>query len=103
MHRDILHSRSIVARAPPRPLDGLPYPAQSAHIAMPKSFLTLMFDPALEQAVRCLWRVLSEAGACPPADQRHRPHITLVGYELDDIARCIEPLQALCQRHAPMP
>jgi 2'-5' RNA ligase len=69
---------------------------------MPKSFLTLIFDDGLEQAVHRLCRILSDAAICPPIDQRHRPHVTLAGFEVADAARCTKPLEELCRRRAPI-
>jgi 2'-5' RNA ligase len=70
---------------------------------MPKAFLTLIFDAHLEQAVRDLGRVLADAGICRPPEERHRPHVTLGGFDVADAACLAEPLQQLCSRQGPMP
>jgi 2'-5' RNA ligase len=70
---------------------------------MPKSFFTLILDAELEQGVIRLRRTLSDAGIGQPPELRHRPHVTLAGFDLADPSRCVEPLRHLCSRHAPVP
>jgi 2'-5' RNA ligase len=70
---------------------------------MSKSFFTLIFDDDLEQHVRRFGQVLAKAGIDGPPEERHRPHVTLAGFDLADAACCAGPLQQLCSRRKPMP
>lgn len=49
-------------------------------------FLTLYFDAATEEAVQKFWHKLVEAGLDVNQLYRHRPHITLSAYDVEDVA-----------------
>lgn len=70
---------------------------------MPKAFLTLIFDAQLENGVRRYWQLLAAAGLTIQNDQKHRPHITLAGFDLADPQTCGEPLRQFALRFRPLP
>jgi 2'-5' RNA ligase len=70
---------------------------------MPKTFLTLIFDPELERNVRELREVLASAGIYRDPVDRHRPHITIDGLEIAEPHSMGERLREVCSRYAPLP
>ncbi len=50
-------------------------------------YLTLRFDAATEEAVRGLWRRIASTSIDVAGLTGHRPHVTLVGYEVDRAER----------------
>ena len=70
---------------------------------MPKVFLTFVFDSQLEQGVRQFWQLLAEAGLTAQNEQKHRPHITLAGFDLADPQMCVKPLSEFVLHYRQLP
>jgi 2'-5' RNA ligase len=70
---------------------------------MARSFFTLIFDPGLEGRVQRFRQLLYGAGIGAAPETRHRPHITLGGFDLADPASSAEPLRKLCSQWKPFP
>lgn len=62
---------------------------------MPSIFLTLILDDNADKQVRAWWDALAKAGLLDPKAPRHRPHITLSGYETADVDAYVHRLQEL--------
>lgn len=72
-------------------------------LSMAKTFFTLVFDSQLEQSVCRLWYLLAEQGICLTPDSRHRPHVTLVGFDVEEPESALGPLRSFCRRYRPIP
>jgi 2'-5' RNA ligase len=70
---------------------------------MPSVFLTLILDDHADRQVRQLWDKLADAGLLDPKAPRHRPHVTLSGYETSDVAAYEQRLQQLVPLVRPAP
>jgi 2'-5' RNA ligase len=70
---------------------------------VPKLFITLILDGKADQQVRQLWDKLAGAGVLDPKAPRHRPHITLSGYEATDIDAYVQCLKQLVPLARPAP
>lgn len=62
---------------------------------MPSIFLTLILDDQADQQVRQLWDALAKAGVLDLKAPRRRPHVTLSGYETNDVEAYVQRLQQL--------
>ena len=70
---------------------------------MPSIFLTLILDDGANKQVRALWDALAKAGSLDPKAPRHRPHITLSGYQTADVDAYVQRLQQLVPLARPVP
>ena len=64
-------------------------------------YFTLRFDAATEEAVRGLWRRIASTSIDVAGLTGHRPHVTLVGYEVDRAERYRPPLAKFALGVAP--
>jgi 2'-5' RNA ligase len=69
---------------------------------MPASFFTLVLDADLERDIRQLWALLAEMGI-GGTTHRHRPHITLGGFDIADPASCVDSLHRFCSQRQQLP
>jgi 2'-5' RNA ligase len=70
---------------------------------MPSIFLTLILDDGADKQVRALWDALAKAGLLEAKAPRHRPHITLSGYETANVEAYVQRLQQLVPLARPVP